>query len=249
MIGLGIFRGKLKGAFFVSRIHYLVHPFARLGVFLYYLSSLSKWIHTHKNLRYSDFYRFRFSHDQRYTLYGKVVQSEQLDHPIDYLEFGVYNGSSFRWWVEHNAHTASRFYGFDTFEGLPENWGDLKKGHFSTGSQVPDIDDTRVQFIKGFFQDTLLDFLKDYHPERRKVIHMDADLYSSTLFTLTCLAPYLRKNDIVLFDEFNVPLHEFKAFTDFAAAYYIQYEVLGAVNNYYQLALKITGAPFIRQHE
>ena len=31
---------------------------------------------------------------------------------------------------------------------------------------------------------------------------MDADLYSATLFTLTSFAPFLKKGDIILFDEF-----------------------------------------------
>jgi hypothetical protein len=49
----------------------------------------------------------------------------------------------------------------------------------------------------------------------------------------------LKSGDIIFFDEFNVPLSEFKAWEDFASAFYIEYEVLGAVNNYFQLALKI----------
>ena len=61
---------------------------------------------------------------------------------------------------------------------------------------------------------------------------MDADVYSSTLFALTMIGPYLNKDDIIIFDEFNVPLHEFKAFTEFLSSYYIKVKVIGAVNNY-----------------
>ena len=46
--------------------------------------------------------------------------------------------------------------------------------------------------------------------------------------------------DVIFFDEFNVPQHEFKAFTEWVNAFYVKYEVLGAVNNYYQIAVKIT---------
>jgi hypothetical protein len=53
------------------------------------------------------------------------------------------------------------------------------------------------------------------------------------------MAPFLKSGDILLFDEFNVPMHEYKAFTEFVNAYYIDYEVLGAVNNFYQIAVKI----------
>ena len=68
---------------------------------------------------------------------------------------------------------------------------------------------------------------------------MDADLYSSTLYVLTSIARYLKPGDIIFFDEFNVPNHEFAAFNQFVSSYYIKYELLGAVNNYYQIAIKI----------
>jgi hypothetical protein len=68
---------------------------------------------------------------------------------------------------------------------------------------------------------------------------MDADLYTATLYVLTLITPYLRPGDVIFFDEFNVPQHEYKAFTEWANSFYINYEVLGAVNNYYQIAVKI----------
>jgi hypothetical protein len=68
---------------------------------------------------------------------------------------------------------------------------------------------------------------------------MDADLYSSTLYVLTSLSQYLRKVDILIFDEFNIPMHEFKAFPEWIKAYHINYKVLAASNNYYQVAVKI----------
>ena len=49
----------------------------------------------------------------------------------------------------------------------------------------------------------------------------------------------LKSGDVIFFDEFNVPMHEYKAFTEWANSFYIDYEVIGTVNNFYQLALKI----------
>ena len=81
---------------------------------------------------------------------------------------------------------------------------------------------------------------KKYNPEgKRKIIHLDADLFSATLFVLTTLARELKPGDILLFDEFNVPNHEWMAYKQFVDSFYMKTEVLGAVNNYYQVAFKI----------
>ena len=111
--------------------------------------------------------------------------------------------------------------------------------HFEMPYEDPN---RRAKFYKGLFQDSLFPYLDEYNLNngRRKIIHMDADLYSSTLFVLTSLARYLKPGDIIMFDEFNVPNHEFAAFNQFASSFYIKYQLLGAVNNYYQIAIKLT---------
>ena len=109
----------------------------------------------------------------------------------------------------------------------------------SNGNKPPVIEGTRHHFYQGLFQQTLIPFLVEHHLIQRKVIHLDADLYSSTLFVLSQLYPFMKKGDILIFDEFNVPMHEFKAFNDWCTSFYINYEVLGSVNNFYQMAIKI----------
>ena len=68
---------------------------------------------------------------------------------------------------------------------------------------------------------------------------LDADIYSATLYVLTNLAPFLKKGDLILFDEFSVPTHEFKAYYDFVQSYYINLELVAAANNYYFVAFKV----------
>jgi len=207
-----------------------------------YTLYLSKWIKKqNKTLKFNDFFVFKKKYDKRELLYEYVTKQQNLENEtIDYLEFGVASGKSFQWWLKRLTNDKNKFYGFDTFEGLPENWGiAYVKGDMS--STIPIVNDDRAAFFKGLFQDTLFDFLKENHieKERRKIIHLDADIFSATLFVLTTLYPYLNKGDVLFFDEFNVPKHEFLAFKLFTESYYIQFETLGAVNNYYQVAFMV----------
>jgi hypothetical protein len=229
---------KLKALFIKYKLHVIVEPLSRFFLLLCYLSKLSRWISQAKKPKYNDFYSRKHNYDKRYELYKYIIESEQLDE-ICYLEFGVSQGYSFQWWVEQIKNKNSRFVGFDTFSGLPEKWGIFNKGVMSVDGTPPKIDDDRCEFVKGLFQDTLPDFLRGYDSNLRKVIHLDADIYSATLFVLTAIAPFLKKDDILIFDEFTVPLHEFKAYLDFINSYYINTEIIGAANNYYQIAFKI----------
>jgi O-methyltransferase len=89
----------------------------------------------------------------REQLYGYTNEKILNAQSIDYLEFGVFKGDSIRSWVNLNKHLQSRFYGFDSFEGLPERWNRFGKGTADTSGLPPNIHDTRVQFVKGWFQD------------------------------------------------------------------------------------------------
>jgi hypothetical protein len=46
------------------------------------------------------------------------------------------------------------------------------------------------------------------------------------------LAPYLKKGDIIFFDEFCVPTHEFLAVKNFTESYYINLKPIAAANNF-----------------
>lgn len=159
--------------------------------------------------------------------------------PIDYLEFGVHQGESIRQWSELNTAPESRFTGFDSFEGLPESWWSLDAGHFSTGGKAPLIDDDRVRFVKGWFQDTMDTFLKDYSPRHRLVINNDSDLYSSTLYTLTKLDHLLVPGTVIFFDEFDDVQHEFRAVEDYGSAYRKKFKVLAATDRFRCAALEV----------
>ena len=230
---------KIKALFFRFKLHIFIKPFEGVFVNAAYLSKLSRWIDKTPKGKFNDFYNKKVNYTDRFKLHEFVIKEEIQNQSIDYLEFGVASGIAFKWWVEKNKNPGSRFFGFDVFTGLPEDFGVMKKQHYDTDGQTPKIQDNRVTFIKGLFQDSLPVFLHDYKPQRKKVVHMDADLYSSTLFVLTKLLPFLEKDNIIIFDEFGVPTHEFRAFDDIISSYNLRYELLGAINNYLQIAIKI----------
>ena len=237
-IKLNIIR-KTKWSFIRFGLHHIISPFENGLLNLAYLSRVSRWASKNRDTRFNDFYSRQWDYNKRYDLYDYIFKEKKLDDEIIYIEFGVSGGHSFSWWVKKNHHSSSRFIGFDTFEGLPEDWGGFGKGAMSTNSKLPELNDDRVSFEKGLFQDTLPGFIKTLDKTKRKVIMMDADLYTSTLYTLTSMAPYLQKRDIILFDQFNVPMHEFRAFHDFTESYYMKFRLIGAANNYYFCAFEM----------
>lgn len=225
-------------------ISFIVKPFSRLFLFLAYFNKMLSWIRANKNkFASNDYYSPIRDYTKRYDLYKYLVNHLcRPDKNIVYLEFGVAAGASFEWWIKSNHHPDSVFFGFDTFEGLPEKWGTFyEKGdmHFA----MPELNDKRGTYIKGLFQDTLNKFIdgnkKKLLSDTQKVILMDADLYSATIFTLSQLYPTLHKGDIIMFDEFSVPMHEFKAYTEFVNNFYIKLKPVIAVNNFYQVAFEV----------
>lgn len=220
-------------------------PILLFNAGLYYLAYLIRgleWCRTEAKKAFGTLKHPAIACRTREDLYRFLLTSHKLDEAIDYFEFGVYRGESLKWWVENNRKEESRFVGFDTFTGLPEDWGTFKRGHFTTQSQIPAIADNRVTFEKGLFQDTLDRFLESYSSARRKVVHLDADLYSSTIFVLTRLGPLLKCNDVLIFDEFlawDNPAHELRAFSDFAGSYRITYKLLGAAACFAHVAIEV----------
>ena len=174
----------------------------------------------------------------RDELYAHVASG--LNGPINYLEFGVWKGKSITRWSQLNDAPDSRFIGFDTFEGLPENWTpDQPKGTFSTQGLMPSINDQRVSFEKGLFQRTLYPFLERTKQDRQLVINVDCDLYSSTLFVLSAMDRYFRPGTRIIFDDFYSLNHEFQAFVDYDRAFNRKWKAIGKMPHCAKVAIEI----------
>lgn len=169
---------------------------------------LGRWMHKHD---------FHFKHRvrDRDAVFAAVAKQVR-DKRVLYLEFGVYKGESLRYWCRELKHPEAELHGFDSFEGLPEDFdvdGPYTKGSFDVGGKVPDMDDPRVRFFKGWFDQILPAYSVPQHDVL--VVNMDADLYSSTILVLRHLRPFIKPGTFLYFDNMSRPEHEPRAFDEF----------------------------------
>jgi O-methyltransferase len=182
--------------------------------------------------------------DRREPMYKFLAQEFAHDSsPVDYLEFGVWQGASLREWTRLLSAPDDRFFGFDSFQGLPEDWlSDKPKGTFDLNGEAPGFTDARISIVDGFYQDVLQHFLQGYdRTGRRLAVHIDCDLYSSTLFVLASIDRFLRPGDLLVLDEFAYLRDEFAAFMDYVCAFTPKFEVLALVARGEKLALRFGG--------
>ena len=141
------------------------------------------------------------------------------------LEFGVRRGTS----ITVLAGVAGqKVHGFDSFEGLPQSWGNEPAGVLTTGAALPPVP-ANVALHAGWFEDTLDPFLAA-HPGPVRLVNVDSDIYASAAFVLGRLADRIVPGSVLVFDEFignrTWAEDEYKAFAEFAAATKIAWRVV-----------------------
>lgn len=134
-----------------------------------------------------------------------------------FLEFGVYKGKTINYMAERINN--KKIYGFDSFEGLPEDWHPgYEKSAYSLEGNIPKCKNN-VYLIKGWFSETLPVFLEEHKDEKCVYIHIDCDLYSSTKYVLMTLKDRITKGTVICFDEFCGVIgwkkDEYAAFNEF----------------------------------
>ena len=151
--------------------------------------------------------------DSSLALYDFAAAHIGPDRPVTYLEFGVASATSMRAIASRFVHPDSRFIGFDSFIGLPEAWLMHERGAFSTNGVLPHFGDGRVEFVPGWFQNTVPDRLIALgRPDTPVLVHFDADLYSSTMFLMSTLWHYIPNYHFMMDDfiqEDATALHDF----------------------------------------
>ena len=171
-----------------------------------------------------------------FELLTKCLNQVQLDGL--YLEFGVYSGTTINFIAEQ---VRGPVHGFDSFQGLPEQWGNVPRGGFSTRGQLPVVKEN-VRLHEGWFDETLPRFLEtNKHPVA--FLHIDSDLYSSAKTVLTILAPHIVPGTVIVFDEyFNYPGwqdHEHKAFQEYVKEFKVPYQFLGYAKKGYSVGVQV----------
>lgn len=157
----------------------------------------------------------------------------------DYLEFGVYTGGSFisayrsiedafkrattpnQWNTSNDCIERTtlwgkmRFFGFDSFQGLPELSGidalsnDFVAGKFTCSEEkflrnigTQGVPLNRVSTIAGWFSETLLLSTREKFAIRRAaIVNIDCDLYESAKLVLDFITPLLVTGSILIFDD------------------------------------------------
>lgn len=147
--------------------------------------------------------KYKFHSEDRNT---NDVRLRELDDLAKYLpdwglnvELGVYNGVTISCLA--TARPDLEFHGFDSFEGLPEDWDTGKKKvkaeAFDRKGELPEVPDN-VKLYKGWFNETLPSFLPNFCIS---FLHIDCDLYSSTEYALNLLNDRIVPGTIIRFDE------------------------------------------------
>jgi hypothetical protein len=176
-----------------------------------------------------------------YDLHDWVVGQVDVDlmHEGLILEFGVATGRT----LNHFARLlpGKTVHGFDGFVGLPEDWTSRMRAGFFARKALPRVR-ANCQLHVGWFNDTLPGFVAE-HKEPIALLHVDCDLYSSTVTILENLQHQIVPGTVIVFDEYiNYPgwqLDEFRAWQEFVQFARIEYEYIGRVSRHQKVAVKI----------
>ena len=182
--------------------------------------------------------------DVDYDLHEWVATTQLDPRLLDtgtVLEFGVATGrtlNQFAYWLPQKI-----IHGFDGFVGLPEDWTSRMRKGFFARSTLPDVR-KNCQLWVGWFDATLPGFCKEVQQQKPiALLHVDCDLYSSTVTILDQLKDNIVSGTVIVFDEYmNYPgwqLDEFRAWQEHVTKYNIKYEYIGRVSKHQKVAVRV----------
>ncbi|MBI4283921.1 MAG: hypothetical protein HY663_05570 [Chloroflexi bacterium] len=149
----------------------------------------------------------------------EIQRSHNLLDGHGYYEFGLFKGFSF-WFAEQSSRECTnatfRFYGFDSFEGVPESQVDIDPIYWAEGNYAASYDFviaklkehgadlSRMKLYKGFFSESLFSSLRKSETfPSASICVIDSDLYESCVEVLSFIKDYLVPGSLLLFDDYN----------------------------------------------
>jgi hypothetical protein len=162
-----------------------------------------------------------------------------IDRDDYWLEFGVFSGAT----INRLSTLCDKVYGFDSFEGLPEDWiPNYPKGTFKV-SELPSVAEN-VELVVGFFDESIPKFLKDHEVNKINFINIDCDLYSSTKTIFNYFVKNIRSGTYLYFDEFAISQasrDECDAFIEFINESGLEFDIIytGAASGCFGILFQI----------
>jgi hypothetical protein len=174
-------------------------------------------------------------------LYDHALSIRQIEGLV--LEFGVASGRTL---AQISAGVnGAKVYGFDGFKGLPENWKFGRGQGAFARTDLPPVP-ANAELVIGWFADTLPGFVAQ-HQDPVSFLHVDCDLYSSTVDILTNLRPHIAPGTVIVFNEYyNYPgwqQHEIKAWHEFVRETGTRYRYVNCNRRHQQVTVIVEEAP------
>ena len=155
-------------------------------------------------------HNFSKYHELRKTL--KIIEMDETDG--DYCEFGCFTGAS----LTHSLRITSGkeffkkkiFYGFDSFEGFPEEAHKIYKSEdfsadYDEVKKIEKNSNGRCKIIKGFFEESLADNLIKEKINKISLAFIDCDLALSSIPVFSFIKGRLVNGSFIIIDDyFNI---------------------------------------------
>ena len=159
---------------------------------------------------------------------GESLNIHEKDSLV--VEFGVFEGESLKIISSMFEPYGSTCYGFDTFQGLTEEWriGErtMPKGSYSTEGHIPSGMPSNCRYIIGDASKTIHSFLGN-HEQPISFAHFDMDIYTPTANVLRAISNRLVPGSIICFDQHHGyagwKKGEFKALSEELAEFNYEY--------------------------